>query len=114
LKENKLLEDKQRQTSINYLMDFSQQKIENEKERLSHCLYGPQILIAKSREEYYKFITSRKHAVLRLGKLVEIEQAYSKEDKYFEQVKYFKEKLEAMREFSIRGLLDFFYYKKYF
>lgn len=113
LKSNFVFESKHKKKIKNYLMDLTKEEIKNEEERLSDWLYGPQILIAKSREEYYKFITSRKHAVIRLNNLVEFEQKYSKEDKYFEQVKYFKGKLESMGEFSIRKLLNFFYHKKY-
>lgn len=95
----------------NYLMNWKKENIALEEKRLSYWSYGPQILIAKNREEYYKFITSRKHVVLRLKKLVELEKKYTVEDNYFEKVKFFKEKLESMGELDIRNLIQFFYYK---
>lgn len=92
-----------------YFLDLKEHEIESIKKKKVHLMYGPCILIARSRKEYYKILSFRKYRIFKLKTIREIESKYTKEDKYFESIMDFKKQLEGYDEKNIRKFLRMFY-----
>jgi hypothetical protein len=92
-----------------YFLDHNIDEIEKEKKRLENMSYGPLILVAKNKKDYYKIMSFRRHSLFKLKTLKKIESMYTKEDKYFEFVEIFKKKILGYNDKNIRNFLRFFY-----
>lgn len=95
-----------------YHVNLNKNEIIIEKNRLKNVMYGPIILIARNKKEYYKIMNFRRHRIFKLETIREIEAKYDPQDKYFEAVKDFKTKIERYDEKNIRGFLKFFYFEE--
>ena len=95
-----------------YYLDFKIDEIESEKKRLKNLMYGPSILVARNRKEYYQMMSFRRHRIFKLKTIKEIESKYIPEDRYFEAVKDFKKRLENLDEKNIRNFLKIFYFEE--
>lgn len=92
-----------------YFMDLKENELESEKVRLKGVMYGPCILVARTRKDYYKMMSFRKHRIFKLKTIREIEKKYNPEDRYFESIKDYKSRLENLNEKNIRDFLKMFY-----
>lgn len=104
-------EEKDPQTN-RYHVNLKKNEILTEKKRLKNFMYGPIILIARNKKEYYKIMNFRRYRIFKLETIREIEAKYTAEDKYFEAVKDFKRRIENYNEKNIRGFLKFFYFEE--
>ena len=92
-----------------YFLNLSENQIEDLKIKLKPVYYGPCIMAARDRKEYYQIMSFRKHRIFKLKTIRDIESQYTKEDRYFESVMEFKKRLEKMTEKNIRDFLKMFY-----
>ena len=95
-----------------YDLVWDEEELEAELKRLKPFKQGPLILVARNRKEYFKIMSLRKFAIFKLKKLVEIEEKFTPEDKYFEFVRDFRKKLVGFDERNIRGFLKFLYFQE--
>jgi hypothetical protein len=95
-----------------YYVNFKKGDIEIEKKRLENMKYGPIILVARNKKEYYKIMSFRRHSLFKLDTLQKVESRYRPEDRYFEAVKDFKKRILGYNEKNIRSFLRFFYFEE--
>jgi hypothetical protein len=95
-----------------YNINLTKNEIETEKTRLKNFNYGPIILVAKNKKEYYQIMSFRRYKLFSLKTLQEIENNYCPEDRYFESVKDFKKRILGYNKKNIRDFLKFFYFEE--
>jgi len=95
-----------------YYVNLKKGEIQMEKKRLENMKYGPIILVARNKKEYYKIMSFRRYSLFKLETLKQIESRYHPEDRYFEAVKDFKKRILGYTEKNIRNFLKFFYFEE--
>ena len=101
------------QQTNRYFLNWTPSEIELEKNtRLKNINYGPCILVARNRKEYYQMMSFRRYRLFKLKTIKEIESKYIPEDRYYQSIKDFKNRLENMNEKNIRDFLKIFYYEE--
>lgn len=96
-----------------YYLNRTKKDIKNEKKRLKNFLFGPSILLAKNKEEYFKILSLRKSKIFDMKQIDEIESNFSVLENYYNQIEFFKKKFEKKKQSVIRHLLNFFYFEEY-
>ena len=114
--ENASLENALKQNSFfktnRYHLIFKENDIEKEKKRLSKYIYGPSILLARNKKQYYKILSFRKHKIFNMKTINEIESKYVPADDYFKTIRMYKKIFENRNQKVVRFFVRFFFFEE--